>query len=91
MTNKTKTKKVSLDQIPNLEVPLTSEFEEQNETPTRYVVVRGGMRVSDKEYQNPDEPKALEEKSFWQMVVKRHPDGTKVQIVAFDKKLHRIW
>ena len=91
MANKQKTKKVSLDQVPNLEVPLTVESEEQKETNPRYVVVRGGNRVSDKEYQTPDEPRALEEKNFWQRVINRHPDGTKVQIVEFDKKLHRIW
>ncbi len=91
MLNKPKTKKVFLDQVSNLEIPLVESGEQKEITTPRYVVVRGGIRVSDKEYSNPEELKALEEKEFWQRVITRYPDGTKVQIVEFDKKLHRIW
>ena len=58
---------------------------------SRYVVIRGGLRVSDNEYLKADEPKAIAEKDFWQKVIKRWPDGTKVEIVQYDKKKHRIW
>jgi len=57
----------------------------------RFVVVRDGLRVSDKEYSNVDEPKAIAEKDFWQKIVDRWPDGTKVEIVQYDKKKHRVW
>ena len=57
----------------------------------RYVVIRDGLRVSDKYYINPKEPAAITEKEFWKRVVNRWPDGTKVEIVLFDKKKHRIY
>lgn len=100
MANKKKTaKRVLPDEIPNLEVPtdvLVENFQEptwenNNEQGPRYVVVRSGLRVSDKDYPTPSETGAIAEKDFWQRVVDRHPDGTKVEIVEFDKKKHRIW
>jgi len=90
-----KTKRTHSDAVPNLMIPINELVEQETWTPgqasTRYVVVRGGLRVSDKDYSNPDEQRALDEKTFWQKVVKRWPDGTKVEIVQFDKKKHRIW
>jgi hypothetical protein len=95
MANKKSTKRTQPDAVPNLEVPITASVEQETWTPgqaaTRYVVVRGGLRVSDKDYSKPDEDRALSEAAFWQKVVKRWPDGTKVEIVQFDKKKHRIW
>ena len=58
----------------------------KNET---YVVVRDNFRVSDKEYLNTAD--AENELSFWQRVVKRWPDGTKVELVKKDNKRHRIY
>ena len=55
-----------------------------------YVVVRDGFRVSDNEYIAPDWPQAVYERNFWQRVVDRFPDGTKVEIVKYDKKKHRV-
>ncbi len=90
---KTKTKKVSLDEVPTLSAPSVESGEQNNnnEVQSRYVVVRGGIRVSDKEYDTNDDQKALDEKAFWQRVVNHYPDGTNVEIVPFDKKKHRIW
>ncbi len=92
MANKAKIKKVVSDEVPTPETlsEVSGEQNDNNESP-RYVVVRGGMRVSDKDYPNANEPKALEEQSFWKRVVSRFPDGTKIEIVPFDKKQHRIW
>lgn len=95
MSNK-KINRTQPDDVPNLEVPINESVEQEiNWTPgqatPRYVVVRGGLRVSDKDYSKPDEDRAITEAAFWQKVVKRHPDGTKIEIVQFDKKKHRIW
>jgi len=95
MANK-KQKRTQPDEVPNLEVPLTELVEQETnwtpgQTTPRYVVVRSGLRVSDKDYAKPDEDRALNEAAFWQRVVRRHPDGTKIEIVQFDKKKHRIW
>jgi len=95
MENKKTKKAIQPDKVPNLEVPINELVEQENWTPgqsaARYVVVRDGLRVSDKDYDKPNEQRAIAEKEFWQKVVKRWPDGTKVKIVQFDKKKHRIW
>lgn len=95
MTNKKSTNRTHPDAVPTLEVPINELVEQETWTPgqaaTRYVVVRNGLRVSDKDYSTPDDERAILEKEFWQKVVKRWPDGTKVQILQFDKKKHRIW
>jgi len=95
MENKKTKKRTQPDVVPNLEVPIDVSVEQETWTPgqatTRYVVVRGGLRVSDKDYSSPDEDRAIVEAAFWQKVVKRWPDGTRVEIVQFDKKKHRIW
>jgi len=98
MANK-KTARIQPDQVPNLEVPIDVLVEQEEkqlswspgEVIPRYVVTRGGLRVSDKDYSKVDEPRAVSEKEFWQKVVKRWPDGTKIEIVPYDKKKHRIW
>jgi len=75
------------DVVPN--PVLTNVSEEQLEQ--KYVVTRGGHRVSDREYSSPEDTFAVSERDFWQRVVARHPDGTKIEVVPFNKKLHRIW
>jgi hypothetical protein len=65
-------------------------MEEQTNEP-KYVVIRNGIRVSDKDYLTPNEEKIIAERNFWQNVVTNFPDGTNVEIVRFDKKKHRIW
>lgn len=94
MANKKRTNQTQLDAVPTPEVS-SNESVEQSWTPSesslRYVVTRGGLRVSDREYPTTNEPAALAEKEFWQKVVSRWPDGTKIEIVPYDKKKHRIW
>lgn len=83
-------KTVNSDEVPtlnNIEIVLE---EQKVNTPT-FVVTRGGCRVSDREYNSPNDLWAVEEKDFWQRVVNKYPDGTKIEIVQFDKKKHRIW
>lgn len=58
---------------------------------TTYVVVRDGYRVSEKEYQTPDDPVAIQEKEFWFTVEKNHSHGAPVDIVQYESKKHRIW
>lgn len=55
---------------------------------TKYVVTRDGYRVSDIEYQNRED--ASNEYIFWNNVVKKWPDGTKIDIVELDRRKHRV-
>ena len=96
-------KKVNPEEVLILEAPVSESVEQTlkeldsidtwspGETLPRYVVVRGGLRVSDKDYPKADEPRAIAERDFWKKVVERWPDGTKVEIVQYDKKKHRVW
>ena len=94
-------KKVDLEEVLILESPISESVEQLLQQPIdtwspgeslpRYVVIRGGLRVSDKDYPKPDEPRAISERDFWKRVVERWPDGTKVEIVLYDKKKHRVW
>ena len=59
--------------------------------PIRYVVVRDGHRVSDKEYELPTDAKCLAEIQFWSGVSKRQSHGEKVEAVPYDSKRHRVW
>jgi hypothetical protein len=64
---------------------------DQNKKSTRYVVVRDGFRVSDKEYENPTNPECVNEIEFWTKVANNHSYGEKVEAVIYDSKLHRVW
>lgn len=55
----------------------------------KYVVIRNGLRVSDMEYDAPTD--ATEELMHWKSIIKRWPDGSKVDVVEKDDKKHRIW
>jgi len=57
----------------------------------RYVVVRDGYRVEDREYDNPDDPFAVATRDFWKKVATKHSWGEKVDIVQYDPKIHRVW
>jgi hypothetical protein len=59
--------------------------------PARYVVVRDGYRVSDKEYETPTDPVCIAEIGFWNRVAKNHSHGEKVAAVPYDSKRHRVW
>ena len=107
MANKKRENRILPDQVPNLEIPIDvlveraekqdSNITESNDIWTpgeqgpRYVVTRGGLRVSDKDYSKPNESNAIAEKEFWKKVVNKWPDGTKIEIVQYDKKKHRVW
>lgn len=91
-----KVKKDKTDSVPTSSDASVNKSEQPTEwTPgedaPRYVVVRNGIRVSDKDYSKADDERAVAERDFWQRVVARWPDGTKIEIVPFDKKKHRIW
>lgn len=45
----------------------------------KYVVLRGGVRVSDDEFDSPE--LAESERLHWEKVVSKWPDGTKVTVV----------
>lgn len=58
--------------------------------PLKYVVLRAGYRVSDREYSDPNDPAAISERNFWDRVEKKD-FGKPVEIVVFDSKRHRVW
>jgi hypothetical protein len=55
----------------------------------KYIVIRGGVRVSDVEYDSKAD--ADQEALYWKGVINRWPDGTSVDIVEKDEKKHRVW
>ena len=57
----------------------------------KYVVVRDGYRVSDKEYLSDTDPKALNEHAFWDRISRFQSWGEKVEIVEYDNRKHRVW
>jgi len=59
--------------------------------PIKYVVVRGGHRVSDKEYDSPTDEKCLAEIKFWTAIATRQSYGEAVEAIPYDSKRHRIW
>ena len=96
MVNNKTTKQTNPDAVPTPEVSSIELGEQQEvwtpeESTPHYVVTRGGLRVSDKDYLKADEPRAIAEKDLWQKVINKWPDGTRIEIVQYDKKKHRIW
>lgn len=83
---------VLIDEILSLDLSSNKDWEPGtgNNIP-RYVVVRDGFRVSDKDYFDKNDPKLISEKDFWKRVVNKFPDGTRVEITEYDKRKHRIW
>lgn len=63
----------------------------QEARPARYVVVREGYRVSDREYAEPTDPVCVAEVDFWTKVARNHSYGEKVEAVQYDSKKHRVW
>lgn len=69
-----------------------SEHSEPGENEVCYVVIRRGARVGPDTYPTPDDTEAIKERDFWQRAENfRNPHPTKVEIVKYDKKKHRIW
>ncbi len=96
MPKNKRTKKDKTDAVPTSSTPSIEAVEQPGDwvpgtVAQRYVVVRSGLRVSDKDYPKADDQRAIAEKEFWQRVVTQWPDGTRVEVVPFDKKKHRIW
>ncbi len=50
-----------------------------------FVVVRGGYRVSENEYDRADDASAIDECLFWQKVADKYSKKEKVQIVPLKK------
>lgn len=84
-------KRAKSDYVPNPNEASAVTGEQRVEIIPTFVVTRGDCRVSESEYDSVEAPKAIEERNFWQRIVDKYPDGTKVEIVPFDKKKHRIW
>ncbi len=59
--------------------------------PVKFVVVRDGHRVSDKEYDSASDPACLAEIAFWSGISKSSSHGEKVEAVPYDSKKHRVW
>jgi len=57
------------------------EFEPSND---RFVVLRNGARVSDEDY--PSKDAAQQEYDYWNRIVTKWPDGSKLEIVNLSKK-----
>lgn len=74
-----------------LESNPVQETHPKDEKKVKYVVVRDNRRVSDIEYDDPKSPEAISERDFWLKVVSRHPDGTRVSIVKYNNKVHRVY
>ena len=90
MSKDKKVKEVATDSVPTpAETQVVSG--EQSAEPNVYVVVRDGFRVSEATYTDSTDDNALSELAFWRRVSDRSNDGTKVEIVLFDKKKHRTW
>jgi len=70
---------------------MKTEKQESSDTQPRYVVTRDGHRVSDVEYEKPDEPGAIAELEFWRKVENNHSWGAPVVIVQYDNRIHRVW
>lgn len=54
----------------------------------KFVVVRSGTRVSELVYESKQDAKI--EFDHWSGIVKRWPDGTKIEIAEFDEKKHKV-
>lgn len=72
-------------------VTTVSKDEPRKEEPVKYVVVRDDRRVSDNEYTDPKDPKAVNERDFWKRVCENWSPSERAEIVKFNKKKHRNW
>lgn len=59
--------------------------------PVKFVVVREGHRVSDKEYESSTDPNCVAEITFWRSIANKHSYGERVEAVQYDAKKHRVW
>jgi hypothetical protein len=75
---------------PNTAQQVTSDNNSEPK-PIMFVVVRDGLRVSDKEYIMAEDPAAIHERDFWKTIATKHSYGEPVEIVKYDSKKHRVW
>ena len=54
----------------------------------KFVVVRSGQRVSELIYESKQDAKI--EFDHWDSIVKRWPDGTRIEIAEYDEKKHKV-
>lgn len=58
---------------------MTEKNDSLTDNNIKYVILRDGRRVSDLEYTSKDE--ARTEYEHWSSIIKRWPDGSKIEIV----------
>jgi hypothetical protein len=58
---------------------MTAKSDSLTDNNIKYVILRDGRRVSDLEYTSKDE--ARTEYEHWSSIIKRWPDGSKIEIV----------
>jgi hypothetical protein len=58
---------------------MTAKNDSLTDNNIKYVILRDGRRVSDLEYTSKDE--ARTEYEHWSSIIKRWPDGSKIEIV----------
>lgn len=79
------------DTVPATSQPQATSNGKTEGKPAKYVVVREGYRVSDKEYETPTDAACVAEVQFWTKVARNHSYGEKVEAVQYDSKKHRVW
>lgn len=67
----------------------TSKQDNGTSSKKKYVVIRSGIRVSEREYDNVDD--ATQEVEHWQRILNTWPDGTKITVEEYNDKKHRIY
>jgi hypothetical protein len=86
-------KKVSNTKPTSVNAPQTNNGygEQQPVKVPKYVVIREGYRVSDKDYPTQNDPAAIAERNYWQNIATNWSYGERVQVVQYDSKRHRVW
>ena len=67
----------------------TSKQDNGTSSKKKYVVIRSGIRVSEREYDNVND--ATQEVEHWQRILNTWPDGTKITVEEYNDKKHRIY
>ena len=86
-----KRKQETNESAPENTQQVTQAVESEESKPTKYVVLRAGFRVSDREYDTPTDSVCTQEVDFWKRVATNHSYGEKVEAVVYDSKKHRVW
>lgn len=67
---------------------MNSKTQDTNKN-SKYVVLRGGCRVSELEYETSSD--AYSEFIHWDKISKRWPDGTSVTVEPYNESKHKIY